>query len=78
MKKNWLANLLVASVCGIIRLYQLVISPFFPRRCRFYPTCSEYCLIAVRRYGVVYGLYKGFHRICRCHPFNAGGYDPVD
>ncbi|HHV44703.1 MAG TPA: membrane protein insertion efficiency factor YidD [Firmicutes bacterium] len=78
MKINWVTKFCRFLVCGMIRAYQTLISPLLPRHCRFYPTCSEYCLIAVRRYGVIVGLSKGFRRICRCHPFSAGGYDPVD
>jgi len=48
-----------------------------PRTCRFYPTCSEYAVQAVQKYGVVKGLFKAIARILRCHPFNPGGYDPV-
>ncbi len=48
-----------------------------PNSCRFYPTCSEYALQAVVRYGVVKGFFKAAGRIMRCHPFNPGGYDPV-
>ena len=66
-----------------IRAYQLVLSPmkavFFGQAacCRFYPTCSQYALEAVRCRGVVVGLYLGLRRILRCHPFHPGGYDPV-
>ncbi len=61
----------------IIRLYQKIISPLFPQTCRFSPTCSEYSIQAVNKYGLVKGLVLGLKRIIRCHPFNPGGYDPV-
>ncbi len=48
-----------------------------PKSCRFYPTCSEYALQAVDKYGVIKGTLKALARIVRCHPFNPGGYDPV-
>lgn len=48
-----------------------------PRTCRFYPTCSEYALQAVQKYGILRGLLKAIVRILRCHPFNPGGYDPA-
>jgi len=60
-----------------IRAYQLVISPLLPPACRFTPTCSEYTLEAVKKYGALHGLYLGMRRLLRCHPFHRGGYDPV-
>ena len=59
-----------------IRFYQLAASPF-PSPCRYHPTCSMYTLEAVDRYGVVRGCWLGLRRILRCHPFAAGGHDPV-
>jgi len=64
-------------VRGLIRGYQLFISPLLGQRCRFYPTCSAYTLEAVEKYGVMRGLWLGAKRISRCHPFNPGGFDPV-
>ncbi len=61
----------------MLRLYKFAISPILPPACRFYPTCSEYTLEAVRRFGVARGLWKGVRRLARCHPFHAGGFDPV-
>lgn len=60
-----------------IRFYQVCVSPFLPRSCRFYPTCSEYAVQAVTKYGVVKGLLLAAYRIVRCNPFSPGGYDPV-
>jgi uncharacterized protein len=62
---------------GLIRLYQLTLSPLLGPRCRFYPTCSCYTHTAIERFGVLQGSYLGVRRILRCHPFHAGGYDPV-
>jgi len=62
---------------GAIRVYQIAISPLFPGRCRFYPTCSEYARQAMLRYGVLKGGYMGVRRLLRCHPWHPGGYDPV-
>lgn len=62
----------------LIRFYQIFISPMFPPRCRFYPTCSQYALDAVRKKGAVKGSWLALKRILKCHPFHHGGYDPVD
>ena len=61
----------------LIKFYRVFISPLKPPTCRFVPTCSEYALQAVEKYGVVRGMYKAIRRILRCHPFHPGGYDPV-
>lgn len=61
---------------GLVRLYQWTLSPLIGRQCRFQPTCSQYMIEAVRKYGVVRGVVKGVWRICRCHPFARGGFDP--
>ncbi|MBE3576434.1 MAG: membrane protein insertion efficiency factor YidD [Limnochordales bacterium] len=68
-----LARLLLLS----IQAYRQFISPWKPRSCRFYPTCSEYALQAVQKYGPWRGALLAVRRISRCHPWNAGGYDPV-
>ena len=60
-----------------IRFYQRNISPLCPPRCRYIPTCSEYALEAVEKYGAVKGGWLAVKRISRCHPFHKGGYDPV-
>ena len=62
---------------GLIRGYQLAISPFLGQRCRFYPSCSEYTMEAVDRHGVARGLWLGVKRVSRCHPWHPGGVDPV-
>jgi putative membrane protein insertion efficiency factor len=61
---------------GLIRLYQWTLSPLIGRQCRFQPTCSQYMIEAVRKYGLLRGVAKGVWRICRCHPFAQGGFDP--
>ena len=61
----------------LIKLYQKFISPMFPAKCRFYPTCSQYTLEAIKEYGAIKGTYLGIKRILKCHPFHEGGYDPI-
>lgn len=61
----------------LIRLYRKYISPLFPAKCRFYPTCSAYAYEAIEKYGALKGGFLTVKRILKCHPFNAGGYDPV-
>ena len=61
----------------LIRFYQRFISPLKGQTCRFYPTCSEYSVQALKKYGVLKGSWKSIKRILRCHPFNPGGHDPV-
>ena len=60
-----------------IRGYQKFISPGLPPSCRFSPSCSQYALEAVSKYGALKGMWLGARRLVRCHPFNPGGYDPV-
>lgn len=64
-------------VTSAIRFYQRQISPLSPPRCRYIPTCSEYALEAVEKYGAVKGSWLAAKRILRCNPFHKGGYDPV-
>jgi uncharacterized protein len=61
---------------GLVRLYQIFLSPMLGRYCRFQPTCSQYFIEAVRKYGAIRGALKGIWRICRCNPWMPGGYDP--
>lgn len=62
---------------ALIRAYQLVISPLFGPSCRFAPSCSSYAMEAIARHGPLRGSWLALQRILRCHPWNAGGYDPV-
>lgn len=62
---------------SLVWVYQRVISPLAPSRCRFYPTCSEYARESFVTYGLLKGSLMAFKRIIRCHPWNPGGYDPV-
>lgn len=62
---------------ALIRGYQLAISPWLGRNCRFHPTCSQYTLEAIERHGALKGLWLGVRRVSRCHPFHPGGHDPV-
>jgi putative membrane protein insertion efficiency factor len=64
-------------VAAVIVFYQRFISILLPPRCRYYPTCSQYALEAVDRFGVGRGLWLGAKRLCRCHPWGGSGYDPV-
>ncbi len=64
-------------VVRLLTLYKWLISPLLPPACRFYPTCSEYMREAVARYGAARGVWMGLKRLARCHPFHAGGFDPV-
>ncbi len=60
-----------------LRLYKRFVSPLLPSACRFSPTCSEYMMEAVDKYGVLQGVWLGMRRLLRCHPLHAGGFDPV-
>ena len=62
---------------SLLRAYKWAISPMLPSACRYTPTCSEYAMEAIDRFGVVRGGWKSLTRILRCHPFVKGGYDPV-
>lgn len=64
-------------LCGLIVVYQRLLSPLKPRCCRFYPSCSEYARQAIIRYGPLRGLGMAARRVLRCHPWHPGGYDPV-
>lgn len=61
----------------MLRAYKSLVSPILPPACRFHPTCSEYTMEAVQRYGAARGVWLGLKRLGRCHPFHAGGLDPV-
>ncbi len=60
-----------------IKFYKYFISPFIGQRCRFYPSCSQYALEAIQKYGSFKGSFLALKRILKCHPFHPGGFDPV-
>jgi len=62
---------------GLIKIYQYILSPILPNSCRFYPTCSNYFIDALRERGFFAGTFLGVKRILKCNPFFEGGYDPV-
>lgn len=61
----------------LIKFYRRFISPIKPPSCRFYPTCSQYALTSIERFGAIKGGYLSVKRLLKCHPYHAGGYDPV-
>jgi putative membrane protein insertion efficiency factor len=73
----WLIHGPRRAVVLLLRLYRLVISPLYGQTCRFYPSCSEYALIAVERHGVIRGGWLAARRLLRCNPWNPGGVDTV-
>jgi putative membrane protein insertion efficiency factor len=74
--RRWVALPFSAFLIASVRCYQAWLRPFLPPLCRFHPSCSEYFILAVRKYGPVRGACKGGWRICRCNPWNPGGFDP--
>ncbi len=62
-------------ILTLVKAYQLLVSPFLGRHCRFYPSCSEYAFLAIEKYGTWDGLKKGTARLLKCHPWNPGGVD---
>jgi putative membrane protein insertion efficiency factor len=73
---HWIRRLPGLAMIGLVRLYQICISPLLGNNCRYEPSCSQYFIQAVKKYGAISGAWRGFRRILRCHPFRAGGYDP--
>lgn len=65
------------ALIGLVRLYQLVVSPWTPPSCRYYPSCSQYAVVAVQRHGAVRGTWLAVRRLGRCHPWTPGGVDDV-
>jgi uncharacterized protein len=68
-----IARLLIS----LVRVYQYLLSPFFGQQCRFSPTCSQYALEALRKHGAIKGGYYACARLLKCHPWHAGGHDPI-
>ncbi|MFG0255320.1 MAG: membrane protein insertion efficiency factor YidD [Rhodopirellula sp. JB053] len=73
---RWIRTGIVFVLVGLIRGYQLLISPLLGPNCRFTPTCSAYAIEAMQKYGPIRGTWRAVKRILRCHPWNPGGYDP--
>jgi uncharacterized protein len=74
---NTLKQLFAQPLIWLVRGYQLLISPFLPPSCRFYPSCSHYAIEALQRHGPLKGLWLAVRRVGRCHPWHPGGHDPV-
>ena len=72
----WVRRVLAGGIILSVRGYQRFLRPVLPTVCRFQPSCSEYMILAVTKYGPARGAWRGIRRICRCHPWNPGGYDP--
>jgi len=70
-------NILALPFIALIKLYQWIISPILGPKCRFTPSCSQYTMEALKKYGLLKGLWLGLKRISRCHPWGGHGYDPV-
>lgn len=70
-------SMVLKPLIWMIRGYQLAISPMLGNCCRFFPSCSDYAIEALQKHGVVRGFWLGLRRVGRCHPWCAGGYDPV-
>lgn len=66
-----------ALLISVVQLYKTIVSPFLPSACRFYPTCSEYAMQALEKYGAIRGSKMAAYRLLRCQPFCKGGHDPV-
>jgi hypothetical protein len=75
--KGGVAEKMKRLLIGLVRIYQKTISRVTPATCRFYPSCSDYTIEALQKHGILHGLWLGFRRIGRCHPWNPGGVDPV-
>ena len=70
-------NIIARLLVGIVKAYQIMLSPFFGQQCRFYPTCSQYALDVIHKHGAAVGTYYTIRRLLRCHPWHAGGHDPA-
>jgi len=61
----------------LVKGYQFLISPLLGNNCRFYPSCSQYMIQAIERFGIIKGIYLGIKRLSKCHPWHEGGMDPI-
>jgi uncharacterized protein len=74
---RFLKSIIQALLLGLVRLYQMLISPWLPNACRYSPTCSQYAIEAIQKYGPIKGTWLAMKRIGSCHPWGGSGYDPV-
>ncbi len=74
---NVVNKVLKSVVILPIKLYQLLISPILGSNCKYQPTCSQYMIGSIEKWGIIHGFFLGIKRILRCHPWSKGGYDPV-
>ncbi len=72
-----LKKILIFPFVFLIKIYQNIISPLFPPTCRYTPTCSEYSIQSLKKYGLIKGVYLSIKRIVNCHPWGGSGYDPI-
>ena len=70
-------NIFTYTLIKLIKAYKFLISPLFGPSCRYLPTCSEYCIDALKTYGLIKGMFLSFKRVLSCHPWGSGGFDPV-
>lgn len=75
MKK--IRELITKFLLGLLNIYQKFLSPLKQPSCRFYPSCSDYAIQAIKKYGILKGMFKATIRVAKCNPFHPGGYDPV-
>ncbi len=75
--KSCISNLFKYLFTKIIKIYQILISPFFPSSCKFSPSCSKYGILAINKYGAFRGSLLTIKRILKCNPWSNGGYDPI-
>ena len=74
---RFINNILSLFLITIFKIYKYFISPIIKTNCRYYPSCSEYAIIAIKKHGIFFGLYLVIRRILTCHPLGGHGYDPV-
>jgi len=74
---NYIKNFIIFTLIFLIRIYQIILSPILITNCRYLPTCSEYSITALKKYGFIKGSCYALFRILKCHPLGGHGYDPV-
>ena len=72
-----LEKILILPLVFLVKIYQRIISPLFPPTCRYTPTCSEYAIQSLKKYGLIKGVSLSIKRIFNCHPWGGSGYDPI-